>query len=66
MPIPEFSLFPHEYLIRRAQAHQHFLGEEGFCMEIQAVIKAVKLAAEVLGAVATLLVSVAEAVAGNG
>lgn len=35
-------------------------------MEIQTVIKAVKTAAAVLGAVATLLVSVAEAVGDNG
>ena len=66
MPIPEFFPSPHEHLIRRAQAHQHVLGEEGFCMEIQTVIKAVKTAAAVLGAVATLLVSVAEAVGDNG
>lgn len=35
-------------------------------MDIKAVIQAVKTAAAVLGAVATLLVSVTEAVADNG
>ena len=43
-----------------------FLEKGGKDMNINEVVKAVKTAAAVLGAVATLLVSVAEAVTDNG